>query len=52
MDEPTSGLDQYHMAQVGELLRQLKNQNAAVLVITHDEELAAGWCDRIVCLEE
>lgn len=52
LDEPTSGLDQYHMAQVGELLRQLKNQNAAVLVITHDEELAAGWCDRIVCLEE
>lgn len=52
LDEPTSGLDYYHMWQVAELLRDLKESGAAVLVITHDEELAAGWCDRVVWLGE
>lgn len=50
LDEPTSGLDYYHMTQVAELLNRLKEAGAAVLVITHDEELAAGWCDRVVLL--
>ena len=50
MDEPTSGLDRFHMEQVGELLEGLKKQGKTVLVITHDEELAAGWCDRIIRL--
>ena len=52
LDEPTSGLDYYHMTQVAHLLQQLKEQGAAVLVITHDEELAAGWCDRVIYLED
>ena len=52
LDEPTSGLDHYHMEQVGALLRQLKLQQRAVLVITHDEELAADWCDRIYNLDQ
>lgn len=52
LDEPTSGLDYYHMTQVAHLLQQLKEQGAAVLVITHDEELAAGWCDRVVYLDD
>ena len=52
LDEPTSGLDRYHMEQVGRLLRQLKQQQKAVLVITHDEELAADWCDRIYDLNQ
>ena len=52
LDEPTSGLDYYHMTQVAGLLQQLRAQGAAVLVITHDEELAAGWCDRVVYLQD
>ncbi len=51
LDEPTSGLDYYHMTQVAHLLNQLKKWGAAVLVITHDEELAAGWCDRVIYFE-
>ncbi len=47
MDEPTSGLDRYHMEQVGEFIQELKRRGKLVVVITHDEELAAGWCDRI-----
>ena len=52
LDEPTSGLDYYHMTQVALLLQKLKEQGAAVLVITHDEELAAGWCDRVIYLDD
>ena len=51
LDEPTSGLDRLHMEQVGALLRRLADTGTAVLVVTHDEELAAGWCDRIIDLE-
>lgn len=51
LDEPTSGLDRLHMERVGGLLRRLADGGRAVLVVTHDEELAAGWCDRIVMLD-
>ena len=52
LDEPTSGLDRGNMEQVGRLLQQLKAQGETLVVITHDEELAADWCDRIVRLED
>lgn len=52
LDEPTSGLDRENMRQVGLLLQELKAQGKTILVITHDEELAADWCDRIVQLDE
>ena len=52
LDEPTSGLDRGNMEQVGRLLQQLKAQGKTLVVITHDEELAADWCDRIIRLEE
>lgn len=52
MDEPTSGLDRYHMEQVGKLMQDLKRRGKMVVIITHDEELAAGWCDRVYKLED
>ena len=52
LDEPTSGLDKGNMEQVGRLLQQLKAQRKTIVVITHDEELAAGWCDRIITLQD
>lgn len=50
LDEPTSGLDLKHMRQVGALLRTLADRGKAVLVVTHDEELAAQWCDEVVMI--
>ena len=51
LDEPTSGLDRHHMEQVGALLRRLAASGKCVLVVTHDEELAATTCDRVVQLD-
>jgi len=51
-DEPTSGLDYLHMKRFGKLLRRLKSSDAVIIVITHDEELAAEWCDSIIHLEK
>lgn len=50
-DEPTSGLDYYHMEQFGRLIERLKETNTIIIVITHDEELAAKWSDSIIELE-
>lgn len=50
-DEPTSGLDYYHMEQVGQMLQYLKKMGNAVLVITHDDEMVADWCDRVEYFE-
>jgi len=51
-DEPTSGLDYGNMERFGRLLQELKESGIVVIVITHDEELAANWCDQIVYLEK
>lgn len=51
LDEPTSGLDLHHMMRVGALLRALADRGVAVIVITHDDELAATWCDELVMFE-
>lgn len=51
LDEPTSGLDLHHMMQVGAQLRALADRGAAVIVVTHDDELAATWCDELVMFE-
>lgn len=51
-DEPTSGLDYEHMERFGELLEDLKDSKAVIIVITHDEELASKWCDSIVQLNK
>ena len=52
LDEPTSGLDYKNMEQVGKLLVMLKNTGKTIVVITHDEELASVWCDRIIHLTD
>lgn len=49
-DEPTSGLDYHNMQIFGDLLKDLKKMNKVILVITHDVELAAEWCDSIIQL--
>lgn len=49
-DEPTSGLDHHNMKVFGNLLCELKKLDKVILVITHDLELAADWCDALIQL--
>jgi oligopeptide/dipeptide ABC transporter ATP-binding protein len=47
-DEPTTALDVTIQAQILDLLRQLvAEQNAALILITHDLGVVAGMCERV-----
>ena len=50
-DEPTSGLDLGHMRHVADLLRILRDDGKAVIVITHDTELVREAADRVVSFD-
>lgn len=48
-DEPTSALDAEAAALVGEYLRRMADGGSTVVVVTHDERLAA-YCDRRIMI--
>ncbi|MBI5368750.1 MAG: ABC transporter ATP-binding protein [Planctomycetes bacterium] len=50
-DEPTAHLDLRHAAAIFALLRRLRDRRGlAVLAVTHDVNLAALYCDRLILL--
>ena len=51
-DEPTSGLDYRHMREVAELLKRLAAEGKTIFVSTHDPELIALCCDKIIRITE
>ncbi|MFQ6350454.1 heme ABC transporter ATP-binding protein [Pseudomonas sp. R11F] len=51
LDEPTSMLDPLHQHTTLQAIRRFADRGAAVLVILHDLNLAARYCDRILLLE-
>ncbi|WP_432197431.1 ABC transporter ATP-binding protein [Streptomyces sp. bgisy027] len=52
LDEPTRGLDYAAKARLVSLLRDLADQGHAIVLATHDVELAAELADRVVLLAE
>jgi len=53
LDEPTSALDYKHQQEIYTLLKQLcRDEGKTVLIVTHDINLAAQFCDRIILLNE
>ena len=52
LDEPTAALDIGHQEQALGLVRALAKNGAAVIVVLHDLNAAAVYCDRIVCLAD
>jgi iron complex transport system ATP-binding protein len=52
LDEPTAALDLHHQVDVFERISQLAHEGLGVIVITHDLNLAAQYCDRLVLLHE
>ena len=51
LDEPTAGLDLRYRMELFHLLRELRGDGLAVLVITHDLNLAARFADRLLLLD-
>ncbi|MEV8428225.1 ABC transporter ATP-binding protein [Streptomyces chartreusis] len=52
LDEPTRGLDYAAKARLVTLLRDLAGRGHAIVLATHDVELAAELADRVVLLAE
>ena len=51
-DEPTTALDVTVQAQILELLRELRRDfDAAMILITHDLGVVAGVCDRVLVMQ-
>lgn len=52
-DEPTASQDPPHQHAVLALARrQAREQDAGVLIVLHDLNLAAQWCDRLILLAD
>ena len=52
LDEPTRGLDYAQKQALADLLLALKRRGKAIVMATHDVELAARCADRVVLLAE
>ncbi|MDZ5604414.1 heme ABC transporter ATP-binding protein [Pseudomonas sp. RP23018S] len=52
LDEPTSMLDPLHQHTILQAVREMADRGAAVMVILHDLNLAARYCDRILLLAQ
>jgi iron complex transport system ATP-binding protein len=52
LDEPTSALDPLHQHTTLQAVRDFAGQGVAVLVILHDLNLAARYCDRILLMKD
>ena len=51
LDEPTRGLDYEAKARLADLIRQWRDAALAILLVTHDVELAAAVADRVVLMD-
>ncbi len=52
LDEPFAGVDAPTIRLLGELLRQLADDGACVVVVNHDLAALEGLCDRLLLLAQ
>jgi len=53
LDEPTLHLDVNHQMEIMELVRELvKKESLTVIMVSHDLNLAARYCDKLILLDE
>src|SRR6185503_6322540 len=50
LDEPTTSLDLQHQIGLYRILRQLCSRGVLVIAVTHDLNLAAAYCERVIML--
>jgi len=51
LDEPAAGLNRAEKQRLGALLRDLRGEGVAVLIVEHDMELVMGLVDRVHVIE-
>ncbi|MGW4119618.1 ABC transporter permease subunit [Nocardia sp. NPDC004711] len=51
LDEPAAGLDSSESRWLGERLRSVRDEGAAILLVDHDMELVLTICDRVIVLD-
>ncbi len=51
LDEPAAGLRYLEKGSLGDLLRDLRDQGMAILLVEHDMDFVMGLADRIVVME-
>ena len=52
-DEPTGNLDSASAGEIMELLRHISiERQMTVILVTHDEDLARGFSDRIIRMKD
>jgi energy-coupling factor transport system ATP-binding protein len=52
LDEPTTGQDFMRAKEIMDLAVALQERGQTVVVITHDMNLAALYCDRVVIMQD
>ncbi len=50
LDEPTTGIDYGRSLQIMRILRRLRDEGKAIILITHDLYFAAEFADRVIIL--
>lgn len=52
LDEPAGGLDPYYRAQITELLNELNEEGAAIIISSHDVDEVFSWADIVFIIHE
>jgi len=52
LDEPTYGQDHEHNVKLLEMMARLNAQGVTIVVVTHDVDLIANYCNRVVVLKD
>jgi len=52
LDEPTRGLDYSAKAELRDIIAAMAAEGRSILLATHDVELVADACDRVVVMAE
>ncbi len=51
LDEPLAGMNAVEKAEIGELVRSIRDQGVTVLLIEHDMAIVRALCDRLTVLD-
>lgn len=52
VDEPTAGLDPAAARETMSLFKEINKEGVTVILVTHDMDLVASYCDEVVVMDE